>query len=485
MVLGDGRSSAGARDRRASRAAAGRARSGRPPRPKGYARRRPSPSRPRRRCDSRRAASAGSRRRGPPAPRRRSRRRIPSPRGRAVRCRRPYPASPVFDPPALAHANLSDPNCPPRARNVKRRFVAARAPVLGSGPDAFPGSLVYASAPRRRRPLTARRAVEILRWWREAGVDIALDETPHDRFAESAAPPPPRRVPAAAPPSRRPAAHASVPVGDRRAAAISPPDEAARSAAEVAGGARTLEELRAALEALRRLRPEGDGDAARVRRRRAGRADHAGRRSARAATRTGSAGPFVGRAGQLLDRMLASIGLDRTKVYIANCVPWRPPGNRTPTPQETAVCLPFIRRQIALAEPARCSSASAARRRRRCSAARRASPARAGPGATTRREDGAHDPRAADVPPRLSPAPAQRQALGLGGPAQAQARDRGGLSTGVSRGSTRRRDEARRDAPQPRSPRARRAATSPERTALSIVSGNPFCTSRRQEQIAP
>jgi DNA polymerase len=61
--------------------------------------------------------------------------------------------------------------------------------------------------------------------------------------------------------------------------------------------------------------------------------------------------PFVGRSGQLLDRMLAAIGLDRTSVYIANVVPWRPPGNRTPTPQETQICLPFIRRQIELADP--------------------------------------------------------------------------------------------------------------------------------------
>ena len=49
--------------------------------------------------------------------------------------------------------------------------------------------------------------------------------------------------------------------------------------------------------------------------------------------------------------MLAAIGLDRTAVYIANIVPWRPPGNRTPTPQETAICLPFIQRQIELADP--------------------------------------------------------------------------------------------------------------------------------------
>ena len=61
--------------------------------------------------------------------------------------------------------------------------------------------------------------------------------------------------------------------------------------------------------------------------------------------------PFVGRSGQLLDRMLAAIGLDRTQVYIANVVPWRPPGNRTPTPQEIAICKPFIERQIELADP--------------------------------------------------------------------------------------------------------------------------------------
>ena len=58
-----------------------------------------------------------------------------------------------------------------------------------------------------------------------------------------------------------------------------------------------------------------------------------------------------GEPGQLLDKMLAAIGLDRTKVYIANVVPWRPPGNRTPTLQETQACLPFIRRQIELANP--------------------------------------------------------------------------------------------------------------------------------------
>jgi uracil-DNA glycosylase len=67
--------------------------------------------------------------------------------------------------------------------------------------------------------------------------------------------------------------------------------------------------------------------------------------------------PFVGRAGQLLDRMLAAIGLDRTSpdaaraVYITNVLPWRPPANRTPTGDEIALMLPFLERHIALASP--------------------------------------------------------------------------------------------------------------------------------------
>ena len=61
--------------------------------------------------------------------------------------------------------------------------------------------------------------------------------------------------------------------------------------------------------------------------------------------------PFVGRSGQLLDKMLLAIGLDRTNVYISNIVPWRPPGNRTPTPAEIALCLPFIEHHIVLKKP--------------------------------------------------------------------------------------------------------------------------------------
>jgi uracil-DNA glycosylase len=61
--------------------------------------------------------------------------------------------------------------------------------------------------------------------------------------------------------------------------------------------------------------------------------------------------PFVGRAGQMLDRMLAAIGLDEGSIYITNTVYWRPPGNRTPTPEEIEACAPFLARQIELLSP--------------------------------------------------------------------------------------------------------------------------------------
>ena len=60
---------------------------------------------------------------------------------------------------------------------------------------------------------------------------------------------------------------------------------------------------------------------------------------------------FVGRSGQLLNKMLAAIGLDREKCYICNILPWRPPGNRAPSDAEIAVCLPFLKKQIELVEP--------------------------------------------------------------------------------------------------------------------------------------
>ena len=61
--------------------------------------------------------------------------------------------------------------------------------------------------------------------------------------------------------------------------------------------------------------------------------------------------PFVGRSGQLLNRMLAAIGLERTDVRVTNIIAWRPPGNRSPTPVETEMCLPFVLRQIELVAP--------------------------------------------------------------------------------------------------------------------------------------
>jgi DNA polymerase len=201
------------------------------------------------------------------------------------------------------------------------------------------------SQPTDPKSLTAEEAAAALRWWVEAGVDLALDETPHDRFAESAAPAPRR-----APPAEAPAPPRAVEIPKLAPAYAAAPDEAARSAHEAAAAARDLDELRAALErfqgcglkatATQLVFADGAPEA---------RIMLVGEAPGADEDRIGR--PFVGRAGQLLDRMLAAIGLDRKTVYIANVVPWRPPGNRTPTPQETAVCLPFVRRQIALVAP--------------------------------------------------------------------------------------------------------------------------------------
>jgi len=122
------------------------------------------------------------------------------------------------------------------------------------------------------------------------------------------------------------------------------------AAREVAKSARTLDELRAILEkfegcALRATATQlvfADGNPK-------ARLMFVGEAPGRDEDIEGL--PFVGRSGKLLDRMLMAVGLDRASVYIANIVPWRPPGNRTPTPQESQICLPFILRQIELADP--------------------------------------------------------------------------------------------------------------------------------------
>ncbi len=192
-----------------------------------------------------------------------------------------------------------------------------------------------------------RPARELLDFYAEAGVDALLGEEPVDRFAAPEPPPTPARAP-------QPAALPRDLETKGRAAptTLAPlaPDAAALSAREAAKNAKTLESLRAALErfdgcglkatATQLVFADGNPDA---------RVMFVGEAPGRDEDIEGL--PFVGRSGKLLDRMLAAIGLDRTSVYIANIVPWRPPGNRTPTPQEQQTCLPFILRQIELVDP--------------------------------------------------------------------------------------------------------------------------------------
>jgi uracil-DNA glycosylase len=197
------------------------------------------------------------------------------------------------------------------------------------------------------------QAIESLRWWIRAGVTDALDDRPQDRFADSAAGDADHRsAPSASGAIRQFSPAASDP--ELRAPQVgrggNSPDTAQTSARALAEAAADLEALRSAMAefdgcALRRTATQlvfADGVPG-------SRVMFVGEAPGGEEDRIGR--PFVGRAGQLLDRMLGAIGLDRQAVYIANVVPWRPPGNRTPTPQETQVCLPFIERQIRLADP--------------------------------------------------------------------------------------------------------------------------------------
>jgi uracil-DNA glycosylase family 4 len=208
--------------------------------------------------------------------------------------------------------------------------------------------------------MTKNRATrELLDFYREAGVDALLAETPTDRFAgdEATAAPAPRGDTAhPRPEGRTGAATRPLPARERevygRAGAAPPPspDAAVMAARESAKSAGSLKDLRAMLErfegcALRNTATQlvfADGNPQ-------ARVMFVGEAPGRDEDIEGL--PFVGRSGKLLDRMMAAIGLDRTSAYIANVVPWRPPGNRTPTPQETAICLPFTLRQIELADP--------------------------------------------------------------------------------------------------------------------------------------
>ncbi|MEO1775875.1 MAG: uracil-DNA glycosylase [Pseudomonadota bacterium] len=213
-----------------------------------------------------------------------------------------------------------------------------------------------------------------LSWQIDLGADEALAETPIDRFAAHQASRPsasaPQGRPAQAAPTAPPVTAASTP----RAPGTSPsasgggsrtpapaPDGAAQDTADhlaAIAAAPDLAALAAAGEALPAptLKPGArrfvfaDGHPG-------ARLMIVGEAPGEGEDREGR--PFVGRAGQLLDRMLAAIGLDRTAedparaVYIANILPWRPPANRAPSEGEIAAFLPLIERHIALAAPER------------------------------------------------------------------------------------------------------------------------------------
>ena len=183
-------------------------------------------------------------------------------------------------------------------------------------------------------------ALGTLNWLVEAGADEAIGEVAVNRLAAAA--PPPQTVAAIKPAGPAPIAAKAIPqaVGD-----------AVSNAQALASSAGSLAELKAAMEgfdagALKRGASNtvfADGTPQ-------GRVMFIGEAPGRDEDRSGK--PFVGRAGQLLDKMLASIGLDRTRnAYITNVINWRPPDNRDPTPEEAAMCLPFLRRHIELADP--------------------------------------------------------------------------------------------------------------------------------------
>jgi DNA polymerase len=202
-----------------------------------------------------------------------------------------------------------------------------------------------------------KAARELIAFYLDAGVDAFLGEEPINRMADDLSRPLNAIAAALEPRARRPAresplALAQSPLRQKPTPGSSPPppEAAVMAAREAARNAKTLDELQALLAtfegcALRATATQlvfADGDPQ-------SRVMFVGEAPGYDEDIVGR--PFIGRSGKLLDRMMAAIGLDRTSAYIANVVPWRPPGNRTPTPQETAICLPFIRRQIELADP--------------------------------------------------------------------------------------------------------------------------------------
>lgn len=204
-----------------------------------------------------------------------------------------------------------------------------------------------------------------LAWQVEAGADEAIGEAPVERYRGAepvrAAPAPPaasgRAAPSLAPPasaapdaSRGARASAASAAPGARPARLEASAEVGRAARELASAARTVAELRDALAAFEGCPLKetatnlvfGDGNP-RAKLMLIGEAPGADE------DRLGK--PFVGVSGQLLDRMMAWIGQDRTRFYITNVLYWRPPGNRQPTAAEVAACLPFVERHIELVDP--------------------------------------------------------------------------------------------------------------------------------------
>ena len=218
-------------------------------------------------------------------------------------------------------------------------------------------------------PDRTKAARDLLAFYLEAGADALLGEEPVNRFGPDAEAVAARPVVRDAGP--RPAPHQEAPRERARTAprpeeraagarlegraqpppaAPASPDAAIMDARTQARSAKDLDELRRMLDGFegcelkrhaRQLVFADGNPQARVM--------FVGEAPGRDEDQEGL--PFVGRSGKLLDLMLKAIGLDRTSVYIANIIPWRPPGNRTPTPQESQICLPFIQRQIELVDP--------------------------------------------------------------------------------------------------------------------------------------
>ena len=197
----------------------------------------------------------------------------------------------------------------------------------------------------------------LLDWYVLSGVDQAIDRAPRDRYREAAAAKAatvavaresmPEAVRPRAPAPAKPAPQEPAPAAPP---APLPPGDATWSAQEIAAACTSLDQLVAAVRAfdgcaLKRTATNtviGDGNPAAA-------LMIVGEAPGAEEDRQGL--PFVGPAGRLLDRMLASIGLDRSAVYITNMLPWRPPGNRSPTAEELAICQPFLERQIELIAP--------------------------------------------------------------------------------------------------------------------------------------